>query len=115
MSAAAFRAAALEAASRFSGGQGLLRRQRVFDVLEVAQDDGWAPTEIAAQVLFQCCTEDGRFNNFMVGFQAVMIYLNRMEGALPGGGQQAWQDLVAILNSGDGLDAIRGWMQTHYS
>jgi hypothetical protein len=84
------------------------------DILEEADAGGWPAQEIAAQVLARCCIEDGRFNNFVVGFLTVATYLNEQFGNLGHAERQAFRDLVAILNGGGQIDAIRKWMETHY-
>ena len=84
------------------------------DVLEEADAGGWGACEIAAQVLARCCVEDGRFNNQQVRFLAVVTYLNDQLGRLVPGEHQAFADLVAVLNSGGSVVAIRGWMAAHY-
>ena len=84
------------------------------DVLDEAAVGDWSAQEIAAQVLARCCVEDGRFNNFTVGIFAVATYLNEQFGRLGQGEQQAFRDLLAVLNGGGSLEAIRRWVQTHY-
>ena len=84
------------------------------DILEKADDEDWSSTEIASQVLFQCCVTDGKFNNFQVGLLTVMTFLNVHVKRLGDGEQQAFQDLVSILRIGGTLEAIRGWMKSHY-
>jgi hypothetical protein len=51
-------------------------------VLEDADAADWSTKELACQVLVRCCTEDGRFNNFQIGFLAVMTFLNVSLGRL---------------------------------
>ena len=70
--------------------------------------------EIATRVLVECCVEEGRFNNFQVGFLAVIAYLNERLGRLQMGEQQAFKDLVSILNTSPTHEAIDRWMQTHF-
>jgi hypothetical protein len=49
-----------------------------------------------------------------VGLLAVMAFLNEQCGSLGAGEQQAYTDLLAILNSGGQLESIRRWFETHY-
>jgi hypothetical protein len=44
-----------------------------------------------------------------------MTYLNEQRGRLGQGEEQAWRDLVAILNQGGRIEDVRGWMTTHYA
>ncbi len=79
-------------------------------VLEQANNSQWPATEIAVQVLLQCCVENGQFNNFQVGVLAVMMFLNDRLGQQP----QAIIDLGSILKSGPTEVALRGWATSHY-
>jgi hypothetical protein len=84
------------------------------DILEQAQAHNWDSQEIAAQVLAQCCVEDGRFSTrYVIRLHSVMLYLNGQHGRLQSE-EQAWRDLVAILNEGGHIGSIRSWMQTRY-
>jgi len=84
------------------------------EILDEAEANAWSAQEIAGQVLFRCCVADGQFNNFYVGLLSVMTFLNDCFGSLGQGEQQAFQDLVGILNQQATLPAILGWMNTHY-
>jgi hypothetical protein len=80
-------------------------------ILEEAIAELWTAQVIAVEVLVRCCVSDGRFNNFHVGLLSVMTYLNEQFGEK---GEQAFRDLVSILNGGGEVAAIQGWMDTHY-
>lgn len=114
MTARAFRNAAAQICTSRKYSFRVLRANGLDEILETAEDGGWAATEIAAQFLARLCVEEGKFNNFQVGLLAVMTYLNGEMGDLGGGRQQAWKDLVQVLNTGGSIEAIRRWMETHY-
>jgi hypothetical protein len=84
------------------------------EVLDEAESKSWSAKEIAGQVLFRCCVTGGKFNQFYVGLLAVVTYLHEQLGSLGQGEQQAFQDLANILNNQGTLQAIMGWMNTHY-
>jgi hypothetical protein len=84
------------------------------EVLNEAEANNWPAKEIASQVLFRCCVESGKFNNFYVGLLSVMTFLNDSFGSLGQGGEQAFHDLANILNTQGTLQAISEWMDTHY-
>ena len=70
--------------------------------------------ELTSQALWQLCVSDGRFNNFMVGLQTVLQFLNEQRGDAGLDRTQAFRDLVTILRQGGPLPAIRVWVTTHY-
>jgi hypothetical protein len=80
-------------------------------VLDAAEANDWSVKEIAVQVLAQCCLENGRFNNFHVGFLTVMVFLNEQ---LRDPGPQAYKDLAATLNAPGTVEAIREWMDGNF-
>ncbi len=82
------------------------------EILEQAEQNGWAVKEMAAQLLFRCCLTDGRFNNFQVGFLAIMTFLNEQ---LDPPGEQAYRDLAQILRTSPNIDIIRRWMDSNFS
>lgn len=84
------------------------------DILHEAETKNWPAKEIAGQVLFRCCVTDGKFNNFQVGFLAVMAYLRHQFGSLGQGEGQAFKDLASTLNNPGNLQGIMGWLNTHY-
>jgi hypothetical protein len=84
------------------------------EVLDDAEANDWPAKEIAAQVLARCCVAKGTFNNFQVGLLSVMTFLNDRFGPLAQGAQQAFRDLVAVLSNPGTLQAIQGWLNTHY-
>ncbi len=84
------------------------------EILEEADAGDWPVKRIAAETLARCCVEGGRFNNFQVGFMAVVSYLNDQLGRLGQGEVQALRDLVAVLNNNATVASITGWMDTHY-
>jgi hypothetical protein len=84
------------------------------DILIDADQNDTPATEIAARVLADCCVSGGRFNNFQVGFLAVLKFLNDTFGPLGQGQQQSIHDLLSILNGGGSHQAVLGWMRTHY-
>lgn len=84
------------------------------DILEEADAKRWGAREIAVQVLARCCVEDGRFNNHQVRFGAVVKYLSEQLGSLGPSAQQAYLDLLSVLNTGGQEPAIRAWMRTRY-
>ncbi len=43
-----------------------------------------------------------------------MTFLNDQFGSLGQGAQQAFRDLVNVLNNPGSLQAIMGWLDTHY-
>ena len=83
-------------------------------ILDDAEANNWSAKEIAGQVLARCCVSNGTFNNFQVGLLSVMTYLNDQFGPLGQGAQQAFQDLVNVLNNPGTLQAILAWLNTHY-
>src|SRR2546421_8260257 len=83
-------------------------------VLEEAEAQGWDAREIACQVLFRCCVEDGQFNNFQAGFLAVANFIDSQATPLKQHRERALKDLLSILNSGPTEDAIRKWVETNY-
>ncbi len=83
------------------------------DILEEADANNWSASEIVVQVLARCCVEDGRFNNQQARILAVITFLNERYGRLQGE-RQAFIDLLAVLNSGGSVGAIRGWMSATY-
>jgi hypothetical protein len=85
------------------------------DILLEAETGGWEASEIAAQVLVRCCVEDGRFNGHVLRFKAVMVYLNQQRGRLKQGEEQAFRDLLAILNQSGRIESVREWMKTNYT
>jgi len=84
------------------------------EVLDEAEANNWSAREIAGQVLARCCVTNGTFNNFHVGLLSVLTFLNDQFGPLGQGAQQAFRDLVSILNNPGTPQAIRGWLNTHY-
>ncbi len=84
------------------------------DILEEANEGNWGARQIAITVLADCCVEEGSFNNFQVGFTAVVLFLREQLGPLGAGEEQAFRDLLAILNSGGTIEAITRWVETHY-
>ena len=44
-----------------------------------------------------------------------MTYLNDCFGSLGQGEQQAFQDIVGVLTNQATLQAVMGWVNTHYS
>lgn len=84
------------------------------DILDDAEANNWPAKEIAGQVLARCCVTGGKFNNFQVGLLAVMTFLNDQFGPLGQGTQAAFRDLVSILNKQGTLQAVMGWLNTHY-
>lgn len=110
-----FKAAAIHACqlksfpfARFMGEFGLEA------ILLDAEEKAYSPLELAAHVLAECCVEAGRFNNFEVGFLTVVKFLSDQYGEPRIGQRQMFRDLLAILNTGGALEAIMGWMTTHY-
>ncbi len=94
--------------SKFMGERGLEA------ILIDADQKGYTAQEIATHVLAECCVTNGKFNNFEVGFLAVMKFLSDQFGEPHLGQLQAYRDLVAILNGGGSFPAIMGWLKTHY-
>jgi hypothetical protein len=84
------------------------------EILTDGEQDYLTATEMAARVLAESCVENGKFNNFQVGFLTVMKFLNDTFGPPGQGQQQSIQDLLSILNGGGSHEAIMGWMNTHY-
>lgn len=84
------------------------------DILNEAEEKNWPAKEIAGQVLFRCCITNGKFNNFQVGFLAVMTFLNKHFGTLGQGQEQAFKDLAKTLNNPGNLQGVRAWLNTHY-
>ncbi|MBY0526920.1 MAG: hypothetical protein K2R98_26235 [Gemmataceae bacterium] len=80
-------------------------------VLQDADSNHWSPQEMAAQLLATCCLTDGKFNNFQVGFLAVMTFLNEQ---LHSPGDQAYRDLAQILKTTGNINAIRRWMESQF-
>jgi hypothetical protein len=60
------------------------------DILNEAETGNWSAKEIASQVLARCF------------------------GSLGGSAQQAFTDLVAVLNNPGTPQAIMSWLDTHY-
>jgi hypothetical protein len=113
--ARAFRNAAAQACGRDRAALRGFYEGGLEDILDEAEANGWDFREIAAQVLAWCCVEGGRFApRHMIRFRAVIGYLNHLYGPLKQGEQQAWTDLVSILNEGGSLAAVRTWVRTHY-
>jgi hypothetical protein len=83
-------------------------------ILLDADANAYTAKQIAAHVLAECCVTDGKFNNFEVGFLAVIKFLSDRFGDPHIGQQQAFRDLLSILNGGGSFQAIMGWMDTHY-
>ena len=75
----------------------------------------WSAKVLASQVLFRCCTSNGHYVNFPIGFLTVLFYLNEALPSLGSGKEQAIKDLGAILQREPTLPAIEGWFNTHYS
>jgi len=84
------------------------------DILTDAETQGWDAKRLALEVLLGCCTTDGKFNNFVVGFLTVMQYLNEQFGSLRQGEQVAFSDLATILKTQGTEPSIQGWLDTHY-
>jgi hypothetical protein len=84
------------------------------DILNDAEAGDLPAKDIAGRVLAECCVTGGTFNGFQVGLLAVMAFLNERFGSLGQGEQQAFQDLVTILQTQGTLQAIMWWMNTHY-
>lgn len=84
------------------------------DVLADAEEGSWSAKEIACQVLARCCITDGKFNNCMVAFLAVIQYLNEQCGPLGQQAHQAFADLAAVLDNPGTEAAIRRWFDSHY-
>ena len=82
-------------------------------LLDADQED-WSDKTIAANVLAECCVENGRYNNFGVGVLAVINYLSARYGKPTIDQQQSFRDLHSILNSGGSVDSIMRWMNTQY-
>ena len=81
------------------------------DILEKATVEDLSAQDIAVEVLAGCCVSEGRFNNCQVGLLAVMQFLKEQLGPP---GDQAFTDLVSILNGGGATTTIQRWMDTHY-
>jgi hypothetical protein len=81
-------------------------------ILEEAEQNPWSVKEMAARLLERCCLTDGQFNNFLVGFLAVMTFLNEQ---FDPPGEQAYRDLAKILQTAGNLNAILRWMDSNFS
>ena len=83
-------------------------------LLADATESNYDLVELTSQALWQFCVSEGRFNNFMVGLQTVLQFLNEQRGDAGLDQTQQFRDLVAILQQGGPLAAIRAWVTTHY-
>jgi hypothetical protein len=70
------------------------------------------PIEFATAILWNCCCEDGKFNNATVVFLAVVTYLKECCNDC---GNQAFIDLGTMLKAGTTEAAIRKWIDTYFS
>ncbi len=71
--------------------------------------------ELSTQAIWRLCMTDGKFNNFMVGFLTIMQFLKEQSGKPLVDRTQQFRDLASILNQGGPVEAVRKWVQTHYS
>lgn len=83
-------------------------------LLDEADASEWNDLEIAANLLWKCCMADGKYNKFHIGFLTAISYLNDQRGTFSGQ-EQAFKDLLGIMNQGGPLEAIMKWMETHYT
>ncbi len=84
------------------------------DLLSQSDEQGWSAKELAHQGLVRCCLTDGKFNNCVVGFLAVMHFIRQ---ELPSRGQddtQPFIDLGEILKGPEPAKGIADWLSSNY-